>query len=972
MNTAKCVFLRLPSPHHTTTPMTEFETVVALLKQSQLPQSARSAEQQLKELEDQADFPIVMLHVVAAQNLEESTRLAAALFFKNFLKRKWVNSDGQHLLQPSTVKTVKDEVVGLMISLPERLQIQLGESVSIIADSDFPHNWEDLVSSLVARLSPTDMVTNNGILTVAHSIFKKWRPLFSSDDLNREILLVLNQFTEPYKQLCEEVDRQIEANSNNKAQLDILFRVQFNIFKIFFDLNCQDIPAFFEDNLDYFMNLLKKYLCYTNPLLEDPDEDDEAGILEKVKASICDAIQLYSLRYEEFFGTYLNGFVETVWNLLTNTSTQPKYDILVSRALTFLTSVAKVPRHTNMFSSPEVLKQLIEKIVVPNMSLRESDEELFEDDPLEYIRRDLEGSDSDTRRRAATDFLRELNDKAESSVTKVALEYVEQFLNLYKQDPASNWKAKDTAIHLYSSIAAKGAVTSSGVTSINLTVDILSFFSENIAPDLMNDSANPILKVDAIKYIYTFRNQLSRDHLIQVFPVLMNHLLSTNYVVCTYSAVTVERLLAKNVFDKTEVAEIAQQLLPKLFELIAAGGTPEKISENEYLMKCIMRILLVAGSDVATGDAGKQLLQQLIGILQEICKNPSNPRFNHYTFESIGVLLKYTVPVVGFAAVQDIVSPTFLTILEQDIAEFSPYVFQLLALILELSPSIDSLPPAFQQLARTLVVAQLWESRGNVPALARLLKAIISKNGSIYEENLLALLGVFQKLISSRVNDEFGFDLLQAIMLHISPQVLQPHLKDIAVILLMRLQGSRTEKFVNRFAYFVVFLAATAPTPSFPITFIDQAEKGVFGTIWGQFLVNAVPNVQGPLQRKTAAIGCTKLLTGTPEFLGGEYSSLWPTTLEKLVQLLNSEISKSTEEVSPEVDLDSLSFGSSFNKLSTCTPKPTDPLPDIRDAKQFFVQQLQAANNQTNGQVNQLIGNSSEAVKTALRDFGYA
>jgi len=30
-----------------------------------------------------------------------------------------------------------------------------------------------------------------------------------------------------------------------------------------------------------------------------------------------------------------------------------------------------------------------------------SDEELFEDDPLDYIRRDLEGSDSDTRRRSA-------------------------------------------------------------------------------------------------------------------------------------------------------------------------------------------------------------------------------------------------------------------------------------------------------------------------------------------------------------------------------------------------------------------------------------------------------------------------------------------------------------------------------------------------------------------------------------------
>ena len=35
------------------------------------------------------------------------------------------------------------------------------------------------------------------------------------------------------------------------------------------------------------------------------------------------------------------------------------------------------------------------------MEMRECDVELFEDNPEEFIRRDLEGSDVDTRRRAA-------------------------------------------------------------------------------------------------------------------------------------------------------------------------------------------------------------------------------------------------------------------------------------------------------------------------------------------------------------------------------------------------------------------------------------------------------------------------------------------------------------------------------------------------------------------------------------------
>lgn len=42
-----------------------------------------------------------------------------------------------------------------------------------------------------------------------------------------------------------------------------------------------------------------------------------------------------------------------------------------------------------------------------------SDEELFEDNPEEYIRRDIEGSDVDTRRRAACDLVKALSKEFE-------------------------------------------------------------------------------------------------------------------------------------------------------------------------------------------------------------------------------------------------------------------------------------------------------------------------------------------------------------------------------------------------------------------------------------------------------------------------------------------------------------------------------------------------------------------------------
>jgi exportin-2 (importin alpha re-exporter) len=41
--------------------------------------------------------------------------------------------------------TIKKELIGLMIAVPSNLQSQLGEAISIIADSDFWTRWDTLV-----------------------------------------------------------------------------------------------------------------------------------------------------------------------------------------------------------------------------------------------------------------------------------------------------------------------------------------------------------------------------------------------------------------------------------------------------------------------------------------------------------------------------------------------------------------------------------------------------------------------------------------------------------------------------------------------------------------------------------------------------------------------------------------------------------------------------------------------------------
>ncbi|KAF8457248.1 armadillo-type protein [Terfezia claveryi] len=901
--------------------MADIQTVAALLEQSLDPATSKQAEQSLRSFEATQGFSLTLLQIVASDQLNQKTRLAAALFFKNFIRRNWTDEEGRHRLPPTDVTAVKREIVGLMITVPYLLQVQLGEAISIIADSDFYTKWDTLVDDLVSRLTPSDTAVNNGVLTVAHSIFKRWRPLFRSDALFTEINHVLDRFCAPFLSLLQATDQLIDQNKDNKQALTGLFQTLNLLLKIFFDLNCQDLPP---------------------PSKPTSNDDEESGPLERVKAAICEILVLYTHKYEDIFEDLLQGFVNSTWILLTSIGLKQKYDILVSKALQFLTAVSKNRKHAENFNSANVLEQVVEKIILPNMSLRSSDEELFEDDPIEFIRRDIDGSDSDTRRRAATDFLRRLMEQFEKSVTEVVSKYINHYLQEYNKDPRGNWRCNDTALYLFTSIAIKGTVSTLGVTSTNLLVDVVDFFTRHVAANLVApfENVHPILKVDAIRYLHTFRSQMTKDQLSDAFPLLVKHLLASNYVVYTYTAITLERILAMSIegqpmFKPDEIIGFAKEMLTQLFRLIyAQGQTPEKIAENEYLMKCVMRILIVARE--TTAPHTQLILGELIKIMAETAKNPSNPRFNHYCFESVGAVIRFVAPVQPVYLESTLDTP-FMSILSEDVQEFIPYVFQLLALLIESNPSAP-LPERYQALIGPLLAPVLWESRGNVPALVRLLQAITARAVTVIiaQGKLEPILGIFQKLISSKLNEAHAFDLLEGIIVNFQVHTLQPYWKQIFIILFTRLNSSKTPVFAQRFArffYFLVHREKEGAGPDFAIKAMDEVQANIFGQVFMMFILPDTLDLQKPQDRKLAIIGLTKLLLTSTAVMVPPYSKVRPDaaiTLAKLVA--RPEVPQGpagADDLSHEADLDEMGFAVTFSTLNTTKKPATDPAPEV-------------------------------------------
>ncbi|XBW35603.1 hypothetical protein QEN19_001177 [Hanseniaspora menglaensis] len=932
--------------------MSDLERIlVNLLSQSLNPQFAKTVEGQLDQLQATTpNYPIVLLSLLSSPSAANDIKLAAAITFKNLVKKKWIDIDGRHLL--ADVDLIRSNIIDCMVQLPPILKSQVGEAISIIAESDFPEFWPNLIPELVNKLSVVEFDKNLGVLTVAHEVFKRWRVLPRSDELFLEILKVLSEFQDVFMKLFIAVDEQIDLNRNNSDILKVLFENMHLLIEIYYDLNCQDIPEFFEEHMEQGFGIILKYLNYQNEILEplvdlDEDEDDsEITILIKCRCSIQELLYLYSSKYCDVFGSLIGKFVETTWDLLSTMKPLSKNDLLVCNSMEFLSSVARINDFASIFNNENGhLNLLLEKIILPNLMLHQSDLELFEDDPIEFVRRDLEGSDIDTRRRACTDFLKVLKRKNLVEVTQISISHVNNFLNLYKQNPAQNWKYKDLAIYFYLAIAVEGQVTAFGCVETNSYVDVIEFFKENIAGDLskFDSKVNPIILVDAIKYIYVFRNQVGKDNIKTILPFLATFLTNDNYVVYTYAAVTLERILSmresrtstKFIFEKQDLAGAAEPLITNLFKLILKDSSkPEKLAENEFLMKSIYKICSIAQDSL--GDFSNVVMKELIQILNLIKSNPSNPRFTHYTFEAIGINVKnQIVDSNNIGKIIELITPMILNFLADDITEFIPYSFQLLSFVVENIPSSIPLSSEISQLSMPLLTPSVWELRGNIPATTRFLVSLINKQPDIYSD-IQPILGLFQKLISSKKLFYHGFEILEALLTKKRSVEMEPFLKSILGLVLGRLQN-KDLIFIKRF---IVFIANIVLSKTDDINFIVKwfetlQQEGVLVGVFNNIVLANVDKMNNLFEKKIALVGLLTFILKS-NLLLNKYPELVKNGLDVLLDCIVKQTKGNGSQAAAQstVDLDTIeeisTFGSSYSKLITISKNSIeDPLPFV-------------------------------------------
>ncbi|KAG6331701.1 hypothetical protein ID866_7388 [Astraeus odoratus] len=951
--------------------------IASLLRASLEPSTRKQAEQQLDQLTPQDGFLSHLLRLVLDVTQDRSVRLAGGIYLKNVAKLRW-EEDVTPL--PEREKTsIRLDLVPAMITLSDPadkgIRAQIAESVALIAELDFPTKWGNLIEQLVMYLSPSDYSANLGVLETAHSIFRQWRSQVRSNELFTEINLVFSRFMDPFLQLFRQTSALL-MSSTPSLNINLVAQTEILLVEIFYDFTCQDLPPAIEDAHDEFFapgtGLFHRFLTWDPPELKGDPDDTSPPLPARLKTVVFEIAELYIKLYPDQLSRSpaVESFVQSVWELVgSNKLPNVANDQLVSQALRFVSSAIRCGYYKSLFSSKDVIYSLVQGVVVPNVGLRDHEMEQFEDDPLEFIRLDLSlptgsggagSAEVSTRRQAAADVLQALVGSGyQTEATEIVGSWISTGLQEYSSNPAQNWKSKDSAVYLLTAIATETSTVKHGVTSINAQVDVVKFFSDHVFQDLqaVQDSSHPILQVDAIRFLLTFRNQLTKEQLLSVLPLLINHLKSDNYVAYTYAAITIDRILfikkgSQLMFSQADVHDFAADLLSAILTKIEGAGSPEKVAENDHLMKCAMRIIVTARQTIT--PVYQQVLQRLVGILGVISKNPSNPNFDQYIFESLSALMRFVVhgtPSTLPTFEQALFGP-FTFIIQQDIDQYIPYVFQILAQMLDIHTA--GVPTEYRSLLPFLLMPAPWQQKGSIPGLVKLLTAFLARdaNHMVANNQIPPVLAIIQqRLVPSKVNDAWGFELLQAVVQYVPAAHLKQYFRPLLMTLLTRMQTSKTDKYVYHFSQFLLFTMAINVEglgPNYVISTVEEIQPQLWSQILSNFIVPQVPKIPHK-DRKVAAVGLIRMLTESQLMLAEPAARSWPPAFSALVKLFNEPqyLSKSSTDDTAttgltEIDYEEQTAGyqAAYSRLAAAETAPVDPVAYVKDPKAFLGQAL--------------------------------
>uniref|UniRef100_A0A8C5F3X9 Importin 7 n=1 Tax=Gadus morhua TaxID=8049 RepID=A0A8C5F3X9_GADMO len=407
------------------------ESLIEALRGTMDPNLREAAERQLNEGHTQVNFVSTLLRVTMSDQLDLNVRQAGVIYLKNMITQHWSEGDSSSTEPPvnnipeEDRQFIRDNIVEAIIHSPERIRVQLTTCIHHMIKHDYPGKWTTIVDKIGFYLQSDNSAGWLGILLCLYQLVKNYE--YKKPDERQPLVAAMHIFMPMLK------DRFIQLLPDPSSDSVL---VQKQIFKIIYALFQETMQADEEERPELPWWKCKKWALHILARLFE--RYGSPGNTTK--------------EYAEFAELFLKGYAVAAQQVLLKVLYQYKEKQYVAprvlqQTLNYINQgIAHAVTWKNL---KQHIQGIIQDVVFPLMCYTDSDEELWQEDPYEYIRMKFDVFEDFISPTTAAQTLLFTSCNKRKEVLQKTMGFCYQILT----DPACDPRKKDGALHMIGSLA---------------------------------------------------------------------------------------------------------------------------------------------------------------------------------------------------------------------------------------------------------------------------------------------------------------------------------------------------------------------------------------------------------------------------------------------------------------------------------------------------------------------------------------
>lgn len=724
------------------------------------------------------------------KNEQINLRISASIFLKNYIQDYFYDSSNNAILNKHKIMDenskayFKENILQLLLNIDNNLLPHIIEMIKIVVQNanGYLVIWPNLMNFIGDVLNKHDMSKSKFIYQLITKIIKRYHLESKSQPLFREIINTMKYICQPMTEdalnIIKFFNNYNQNNKNDELMIQCL-QMMNKIMSIFYSLNYQDFPEFFEDHLEEWITILNDTVLLPNKNSNmNTINKNLLDLVIKLKAKTLKNINLYYYNYYEDVKNYIQQFSSSVWTVMCTCKTNDNFSKLMKELLDFFKCGFQMRRMNNL--NMDQLNQIIENIILPNMVLSEKEKEEFLDNPVEFLKIEFEEYDMSSNKYFSINLLQLIISNYPDVNKQIIVPKINSFLEEYNKDHIKNYNKKLVVIHLLFASCIKTFAQRYGVTELNpnsVYTDIESLINEIFIKEFQNYKSPAIIQTYSLKFLSTFRLQISDKNKLGQIILMLIEILNNCGEVTQYACLLCLDLILNMRDIKTRQSttmeivnneKIFNKLISSLLNFIIKNT-------NIFAMRCFFRTIKLT-QEQKLQSLAESINTSIDTILQLIIKNPQIDEFNYYFFETCALIMKKfvvnnnnNIDLTLVKKFEKSIINDLNLILQNNITDLLGYTFQLFAYYLFITNDNNNF---YQNILTNILTNDImWDINMKYlyPPSIEFIKVILITNKQFCENpNVIELLFKICKTLLENKSFNFVFQLIEYLINYVS------------------------------------------------------------------------------------------------------------------------------------------------------------------------------------------------------------